>query len=65
MRACLSIALLISMFLLPAVFVGCEESHSESTKQGLFGGTKHEETTVYKNPVTGDTAVEHSQQVTH
>jgi len=30
---------------------GCETSHSESDKPGLFGGNKHEETTTTKNPV--------------
>jgi hypothetical protein len=42
--------------------MGCEVSHSESDKEGWFGGHKHEETTVTKNPVTGDTHVEHSEQ---
>jgi hypothetical protein len=41
--------------------MGCEVSHSESTKEGLFGGTKHQETTVTKNPVTGDTNVSHTE----
>ena len=58
-------------FILPALatmlFVGmfttgCETSHSESDKPTLTGGQKHEETTTYKNPVTGDTSVEHKQQ---
>ena len=41
---------------------GCETSHSETDKPTLTGGEKHEETTTYKNPVTGDTSVEHKQQ---
>ena len=45
--------------------MGCETSHTESTKEGLFGGTKHEETTVTKNPVTGDSHVEHNEQRTN
>lgn len=43
---------------------GCEVSHSESDKPGWFGGNKHEETTVTRNPVTGDTSVSHSEQRT-
>ena len=43
---------------------GCEVSHSESDRTGFFGGHKHEETTVTKNPVTGDTSVSHSEQKT-
>jgi hypothetical protein len=45
--------------------MGCEVSHSESDKPGWFGGNKHEETTVTKNPVTGDEHVEHSQSRTN
>ena len=41
--------------------LGCEVSHSESTKQGWFGDTKHQETTVTKNPVTGEHHVEHTE----
>ena len=43
--------------------MGCEVSHTETDKQGLLGD-KHEETTVTKNPVTGDTSVTHSSQTT-
>lgn len=43
---------------------GCETSHSESDKPGLFGGNKHEETTTTKNPVTGDVNTTHHEQVT-
>ena len=45
--------------------MGCETSHTESTKQGWFGDTKHQETTVTKNPVTGDTHVSHSESHTN
>ena len=45
--------------------VGCETSHTESDKEGFFGGHKHEETTVTKNPVTGDTHIEHQEQRTN
>jgi hypothetical protein len=55
-------SLLVASFLCVGfAAVGCEVSHSESTKEGLFGGVKHEETTVTKNPVTGDTNVSHSE----
>ena len=43
---------------------GCETSHSESDKPGLFGGHKHEETTTTKNPVTGDVNTTHTEQKT-
>lgn len=45
--------------------MGCEVSHSESDKPGWFGGNKHEETTVTKNPVTGDEHVSHSESKTN
>lgn len=45
--------------------LGCEVSHSESDKPGWFGGNKHEETTVTKNPVTGDAHVSHSETKTN
>jgi len=31
---------------------GCETSHTETDKQGLFGGQTHEETTTTHNPIT-------------
>ena len=43
---------------------GCETSHTESDKPGLFGGNKHEETTTTKNPVTGDVSTSHTEQKT-
>ena len=45
--------------------MGCETSHTESDKPGWFGGNKHEETTVTKNPVTGDAHVSHSETKTN
>ena len=51
-------ALAVLMF--SGMFIaGCETSHSETDRPTLTGGEKHEETTTYKNPVTGDTSVEH------
>lgn len=48
-----------------AMTAGCsrEISHTESDKPGLFGGSKHEETTVYKN-ADGTTSVEHQKSTT-
>lgn len=45
---------------------GCsrEISHTEKTSPTWTGGTKHEETTVTKNP-DGSINVEHEKQVTH
>jgi hypothetical protein len=34
------------------VMIGCETSHTETDKPGLFGGTVHQETTTTHNPVT-------------
>ena len=44
---------------------GCETSHTETTGPTWTGGQKHEETTVYKNPITGSTSVEHEKQVSN
>jgi hypothetical protein len=55
---------LAALISLPFVTAGCEESHSETTKQNLLGGTTHEETTTYRNP-DGSVSVDHSKQVTH
>ena len=38
-----------------------EVSHTESDKPGWFGGTKHEETTVYKN-ADGTTSVKQEKK---
>jgi hypothetical protein len=45
--------------------VGCshEVAHSESDKPGWFGGSTHQETTVYKN-ADGTTSTEHSSSTT-
>ena len=51
--------------LLLACIVGCETSHTESTSPAWTGGQKHEETTVYQNPITGSTSVEHQKQVSN
>jgi hypothetical protein len=61
--------LLCPMILAAALFsglysTGCQTAHSESDKTGIMGGHTHEETTVTKNPITGDTSVEHTQQKT-
>jgi hypothetical protein len=62
----LSASILSATLAIPlAVTFGCshEVSHTESDKQGLFGGTKHEETTVYKN-ADGTTSVDHEKRTT-
>ena len=60
---------IMKAFLLSAVLaypsiltLGCAEevAHSESDRPGWFGGHKHEETTVYRNP-DGSTHVEHEK----
>jgi hypothetical protein len=45
------------------LFAACskEISHTESDKPGWFGGEKHEETTVYKNP-DGTITTEHQEE---
>ena len=57
--------ILASLFCVGFATVGCEVSHTESDREGFFGGHKHEETTVTKNPVTGDTSVQHREQRTN
>jgi hypothetical protein len=32
--------------------VGCETSHTESDRPGMFGGTVHQETQTTHNPIT-------------
>jgi hypothetical protein len=44
--------------------MGCQTSHTESDRTGVLGGHTHEETTVTKNPITGDTSVEHTKTQT-
>ena len=53
------------MILCGFALLGCETSHSESTKTDWFGNTTHKETTVTENPITGDTSVHSSQQTVH
>ena len=66
MRTTLRIAVAASVALsLALAMMGCETSHSSSDRDTLLGGHKHEETTVTKNPITGETSVEHSEQTTH
>jgi len=59
-----SALLLLGSVCLAMAGMGCETSHSESDKPGLFGGHKHEETTTTKNPVTGDVNTTHTEQKT-
>ena len=56
----------VAALMLSGMFAtGCVTSHTESDKEGLLGGHKHEETTTYKNPVTGDTTTEHKTEKTN
>jgi hypothetical protein len=59
----ITFALLVAATLaMPLAFAACEVHHEESTKQGLFGGTTHEETTTTRNPITGDVSTEHTKE---
>ena len=60
----LSSLILASLLCISLYSAGCETSHTESDKPGWFGGNTHKETTVTKNPITGDTSVSHSEQTT-
>jgi hypothetical protein len=62
-RICNALILVATLAIPLAVTFGCshEVSHTESDKPGWFGGQKHEETTVYKNP-DGSTSVEHEKK---
>lgn len=67
MKTLLSSFVLSASMMLPlAMNTGCarEVSHTETDKPGWFGGHKHEETTVYKNP-DGSTRVEHEKQTSN
>lgn len=58
--------IVVSMLAIPlAVMSGCaqEISHTETDKPGWFGGRKHEETTVYRNP-DGTTSVQTERTTT-
>ena len=61
----LTVLMLSSILGLSLFSVGCEVSHTETDHPTLLGGEKHEETTVTKNPVTGDTSVSHSESKTN
>ncbi|HVT80214.1 MAG TPA: hypothetical protein VHM90_06110, partial [Phycisphaerae bacterium] len=58
-------SLSLAAVLASVLFAACaqEVSHTESDKPGWFGGSKHEETTVYKNP-DGTMSTEHSESKT-
>ncbi len=56
-------ALLAATVFASAASIGCETSHSESTKSGPFSD-KHTETTTTKNPVTGDVSSTTTEQKT-
>jgi hypothetical protein len=45
--------ILAALFGIGFYTVGCETSHTETDKPGLFGGHTHEEETTTHNPVTG------------
>ncbi|MGA2232021.1 MAG: hypothetical protein ABSH22_14080 [Tepidisphaeraceae bacterium] len=44
--------------------LGCETSHTETDKPGLFGGNTHEETTTTHNPITGTDDTTHTETKT-
>jgi len=43
---------------------GCETSHTETDKPGLFGGQTHEETTTTHNPITDTDDKTHTETKT-
>ena len=53
-----------SMLCLSLFTTGCQTSHTETDSPRLLGGNTHEEMTVTKNPITGDTSVSHTEQKT-
>jgi|GEM_PF-2897516 len=64
MKAIYSLSLL-SMMAVGFCSMGCETSHSESTKTNPITGTQtHKETTVRENPITGDQSVQQSETKT-
>jgi hypothetical protein len=65
MKTVIATLVLIASVSCGIMLAGCETSHTETDKPGLFGGQKHEETTTTKNPITGETSTSHSEQVTH
>jgi hypothetical protein len=46
------------------VLSGCETSHTETDKPGLFGGKTHEETTTTHNPITNTDDTTHNETKT-
>ena len=60
----ISAVLLAWIVCLGLATTGCETSHTESDTSTMMGGHKHEETTVTKNPITGQTTVTHEEQKT-
>lgn len=61
----LSILLLAALSFGGLCTIGCETSHSESDKPGVFGGNVHKEDTTTKNPITGDVSHSHTEQKTN
>ncbi|MDB5304019.1 MAG: hypothetical protein JWM97_1568 [Phycisphaerales bacterium] len=58
-------AMVLAASLFTGIYMtGCETSHSETDRPTITGGNKHEETTTTRNPVTGDTSVQHREQRT-
>ena len=66
MKKCVSLLLVTIVSFGVAGMPGCSQeiSHTEKTGPTWTGGTKHEETTVKKNP-DGTISVEKEKQVTH
>jgi hypothetical protein len=48
----LRIVLLSAPLCIALLSFGCETSHTETDKPGLFGGNTHDETTTTHNPIT-------------
>jgi hypothetical protein len=44
--------------------VGCETSHTETDKPGVFSGNTHEETTTTHNPITNTDDKTHTETTT-
>ena len=52
MKAINVLALAATLAIGSYYLTGCETSHTETDKPGLFGGQTHEETTTTHNPIT-------------
>ncbi len=62
MKVLYSLSLVTALCVGGFASIGCEESHTESTKTNPITGTQtHKETTVRENPVTGDRTVDHTE----